>query len=231
MLGMVRNFFAIGLGFAVLASFASTATYAGTNTEDYRYLPRHTRMTYNRVPNAGPAEQNHAAMQQAFQAGGLPGEHAVAGHRIAKGSGTVLAYREHTSFSEFEDEDVNAIFEKLTVFLPSTPLDEHGVLKLVENPEIIVFWSRGAAKFNTNSVCAGYAESGEIEYRRHRGRMQIKLDFNIRPVGADQFDERKCKSFRFLHESDYWESTVYRLTPWEGGGSGSVGDEECKPDR
>lgn len=191
-------------------------------------------MAYSVVTEAAPAGQDHAEIRRLLREGDgqdLPGEHAVAGHRIETGDGMVLSYRKHISYTEYGVEDENAIFEKLTVFLPTPLAGEYGIVDLAERREIVVFWSRGAAKFSADNVCAGYAEEGEIEFRRRRGQLQAKFDFRIRPVGAAQYDGRACKPFRMLHESWFNGTSARWLSPWEGGGSGKVSDEECKPER
>lgn len=191
-------------------------------------------MAYSVVAGAAPAAQDHAEMRRLFREGGgqdLPGEHAVFGHRIEAGDGMVLSYRKHISYTERGVEDENAIFEKLTVFLPTPLAGDYGIVDLAEHPEIFVLWSRGAANFSVDKVCAGYAEEGEIEFRRIRGELQAKFDFRIMPVGLEQYDGRACKAFRMLHESWFYSSSARWLSPWEGGGSGGVGDEECKPER
>lgn len=199
-----------------------------------RSMPRRASMAYRVMTGATPAVPNHAEMRRLFREGGgqnLPGEHAISGHRIDTGDGMALSYRKHISFTERGVEDENAIFEKLTVFLPTPLPGNYGIVDLSTQPEIMVFWSRGAAKFSADKVCAGYAEEGEIEFRRERDELQAKFDFRIRPVGTDQYDGRACKAFRFLHESRFHNSSARWLSPWEGGGSGPVGDEECKPER
>lgn len=191
-------------------------------------------MAYRVVTGAAPAVQDHAELRPVFRGGNgqdLPGEHAVSGHRIETGDGMVLSSRKHISFTERGVEDENAIFEKLTVFLPTPLAGAYGIVDLAAQPEIIVFWSRGASRFNVDKVCAGYAEEGEIEFRRSRGELQAKFDFRIRPIGAEQYDGRACKPFRLLHESWFHRSSARRLSPWEGGGSGEISDEECEPDR
>ncbi len=196
--------------------------------------PRRASMSYKLVLGAAPATRDHDELRRQFRTGGrqsLPGAHAVAGHRIEAGDGMALAYRKHISFTEFGVEDENAIFEKLTVFLPVPLEGEYGIVDLSERPEIIVFWSRGAASFSAEDVCAGYAESGEIEFRRVRGQLQAKFDFRIRPIGAEQYDRRACKPFRFLHDSWFQQSSARYLSPWDGGGSGEVSDDECGPGR
>ncbi len=191
-------------------------------------------MAYSVVTGAVPAVPDHAEMRRLFREGGgkdLPGEHAISGHRIDTGDGMALSYRKHISYTERGVEDENAIFEKLTVFLPTPLPGNYGIVDLSMQREIMVFWSRGAAKFSADKVCAGYAEEGEIEFRRDRGDLQAKFDFRIRPIGTDQYDGRACKPFRFLHESNFYSSSARWLSPWEGGASGEVGDAECKPER
>lgn len=191
-------------------------------------------MAYSVIPDAAPAVQNHGEMKELFRGGagpGLPGEHAVSGHRIKVGEGMALSYRKHVSFTEEGVEDENAIFEKLTVFLPAPLAGDYGIVDLSKHPEVVVFWSRGAAEFSADEVCSGYAESGEIEYRYVHGKMQAKFDFRIEPIGAGQYDGRACKPFRMLHDSWFYRSSSHTLSLWQGGGWGKVIDEECRPEQ
>jgi hypothetical protein len=201
--------------------------------QKYGVMARRATMAYSVVTDAAPALRNHAEMKERFRGAGpnLPGEHAVSGHRIEVGEGIALSSRKHISFTEQGEADENAIFEKLTVFLPAALAGEYGIIDLSEHPEVVVFWSRGAANFDAAMVCAGYAESGEIEYRYVRGELQAKFDFRIDPVGADQYDGRECKPFRKLHDSWFYRSSSRALSPWQGGAWGRVTEEECRPDR
>lgn len=217
---------------AIITSGEYAQTPAQPAANSFRY--RRSTMSYLYVPDAAPAlPDDHAK----WRGGWLPDdprpavEHAVTGHRVATGSGAMLNYQRYSDDVDPPAATDYAVFEKITVFLPENLTGDYGHLSLSENPEIVVFWSRGSPQLDRGVMCSGYARSGEIEYRRVAGELEAKLFFEISPKGTVQPDGRACEPFTFRHASEFWAGSVDRLDQWTGGGWGKVSPLECMPGR
>jgi len=202
---------------------------------DIRHSPRYhqSTMSYRYAPNAAPATPDDHAKARAGWSPDAPAPlsfgHAVTGHRVTSGSGAMLNYQRYSDDVEPPAVTDRAVFEKLTVFLPEDIQDDYGFLSLSDNPEIIVFWSRGSPNLESKVMCAGYATSGEIEYRRVAGKLEAKLSVEINASGTVQPDGRKCEPFTFRLSTEFWSTRVERLGEWGGGGWGRVSALECMP--
>jgi hypothetical protein len=194
----------------------------------------HSIMSHLYTPDAAPAlPDEHAEARGAWSPvdSRQSMEHAVTGHRVARGSGAMLNFQRYSDDAELPAVTDRAVFEKLTVFLPEDIPGDYGHLSLSETPEIIVFWSRGSPDLDKGQMCAGYARSGEIEYRRVSGQVEAKLSFEIDARGTAQPDGRACEPFTFRHASEFWTREVDRLDAWNGGGWGKASLFDCMPSR
>lgn len=203
--------------------------------------PNYRRRGYNRstmshvyARGAAPARpQDHVVARGGWTLGDSRSslEHAVTGHRVVPGSGAMLNYQRYSGDVDPPAITDRAEFEKLTVFFPGDPPGDYGYLPLFENPNIILFWSRGSPDLDKGQICAGYAKSGVIEYRRVSGKFEAKLAFEIDASGSAQPDGSACEPFEFRHSSEFWTRDAADLEQWNGGDWGRVSIMDCMPDR
>lgn len=142
-------------------------------------------------------------------------EFVITGHRISKGSGTVLAYRVFNSGKPFIPD--TAGFEKLTIYLPVDITEKIKTIDFCDgNNNAIAFWSNGSSNFPGHSGCFGYASSGTIHIKPVSNEeilADVDINFNLESPGGWTKD---CGKFEFKKSLLFKEKDIHSLTPWEG---------------
>lgn len=129
-------------------------------------------------------------------------------HRIAEGSGTIIAYRwfNEGSRGALDDE----IYAKLTVYLPSV---EVGRYEFSKSPGLRGYYSREASAWR-RSGCGGEIERGYIEILQVE-KSVIKADVHT-DVHCQRSHEMPSDEIEIDFQYSFTELSFEKVTPWIG---------------
>jgi hypothetical protein len=153
----------------------------------------------------------------------VPRDFVVTGHRIKRGVGSIIAFRDFDSGSQLITDQ--AAFQKLTVFLPGSIQMQKTKLKIVSDRPITAYYSRSSSNFPGVSGCIGYALDGSIEIKEKTAdHIQIKIDLTFELMSPAGWQEQ-CGSFTLSRTAALQKKRFDKLTPWEGVEGDTLYDE------
>ena len=155
-------------------------------------------------------------------------EFVVTGHRIATGTGTVLAFRGFAPGPPFLVDQAG--FQKITIYLPSVALKEGSEVHISDSGGAMAFYSTSSSNFPGSGGCFGYASTGSIAVISVSDpEITAKVDLLFRlsgPLGTALSD---CDDKRIQATYTARKLQVQELTPWQGAAGKHIYDETIAP--
>lgn len=195
------------------------------------------RMMYNAsyIPRVDAADPDaHAAARGVMAAGDVPvaaDTVALAGHRIVRGDGAVIAYQHAWGLREPDQYPPEAGFEKFTLYLAAPLAGASGSITLGDESGAFAFWSTGPANPPWDNACIAYATEGRVDYRRKGEQMELNLALEMQPVRAGTGQPAGCEPVRIKQRVSAHIGEVDYLNAWRGAGWGRVTIHEAVRER